>query len=183
MNSHSQDSPEQGVLYLLRLLLEKIKEFEFDPTQTTRPTIYLNILDALGWCAQETLPYHFPNVISNDQLYGSDPKFINEINDICSGIVEELLAELKTLSDKPKLQGSLALELFERVTTAADLRDDQMFQLAIKLWNLSIKSRHLVDLKVHNKVLTRVGGMQSSWKSQNYRHRLDELLSRMRSKL
>lgn len=122
-------------------------------------------------------------MISNDQLYGSDPKFINEINEISSGIVEELLTELKMLSDKPKLQGALALELFERVSTAADLRDDQMFQLAMKLWNLSVKSRHLVDLKVHNKVLTRVEGVQRSWRSQNYRHRMDELLARMRSKL
>lgn len=35
---------------------------------------------------------------SNDSLYGSDPKYIAEVESICSTLIEEILAHLKTLS-------------------------------------------------------------------------------------
>jgi hypothetical protein len=56
-----QDSPEQGVLYLLRLLLEVVKEFPFDTSNGSLCVIYFHILDMLSIAAQETYPYHIPN--------------------------------------------------------------------------------------------------------------------------
>jgi hypothetical protein len=37
-------------------------------------------------------------VDSNDSLYASDPKYIKEVCGICSTLVEEILAHLKTLT-------------------------------------------------------------------------------------
>lgn len=177
------DSPGQGVLYLPRLLLEKLKEIQFDPAQANLAAIYLNTLDMLSWCAQDTYPYHLQNVVSNDQLYGADPKFINEINELATGIVDELLLMLKTYSDKVKLQCSIALELFERVSTKADLRDDKVFQLAVNLWNLTIKNRQAMEPKVHLRMLHHLEGVKASTKQFSYRQRMDELINRIKSKL
>lgn len=41
---------------------------------------------------------------SNDTLYGSDPKFISEINKICSVLLEEILAHLKYLNTNEQFQ-------------------------------------------------------------------------------
>lgn len=171
------------MLYLLRLLLEKIKEIEFDSAQASQATIYLNILDMLCCCAQETYPYQLQNIVSNDKLYGSDPKFINEVNEIATGVVEDLLVMLKTYGDKVMLQCSIALELFERVATKADLCDEKILQLAMNLWNLTVKHRHLMESKVHQKMLLHLEYIRDSSKNQNYRHQMDELINRIKNKL
>lgn len=142
------DSPEQGLLYLLRLLMDQIKQYPFD-AGITLSLINLGILDFLSVVAQEVYPYHIQNLISNDQLYGSDPKFINEINNICSQVVDEVLAQLKQYGEQSqiKAQCAIALELFSRVAVTADLQDDKLFMLAGNLWNLVIKNRNAVDQK------------------------------------
>lgn len=145
--------------------------------------IFLNVLDMLCWCAQDVYPYHLLNVVSNDQLYGADPKFINEINEIATGIAEELLVILKTFSDKVKLQCSIAIELFERVATKADLRDEKIFQLALNLWNLTIRNRQVMEPKVHLKMLQHLESVKASTRNQSYRQQMDELINRIKSKL
>jgi hypothetical protein len=143
----------------------------------------LSVLDHLCWCAQDSYPYHLQNVVSNDQLYGADPKFINEIDVIATEVVEDLLVILKTLSDKVKVQCSIVIELFERVATKADLRDEKVFQLALKLWNLTIKNRQVIEPKIHLKVLRHLEIFKNSSRNQNYRQRMDELINRIKSKL
>lgn len=180
-NKLCQDSPEQGVLYLLRLLLEKIKEYQFDPMQISQATIYLNVLDMLCTCAQNCYPYHLQNVVSNDKLYGADPKFVNEINELATEVVEELLAKMKQLSDKANLQSSIALDLFERIATRADLQDDKVFQLALNLWNLSIKNRNSLEPKAHFKMLQHLECIKS--KKSKTCQLMNELITRMKNKL
>lgn len=121
--------------------------------------------------------------MSNDQLYGADPKFINEINEIASGILDEMLAMLKTFSDKVKLQCSVAFDLFERVATKADLSDDKIFQLALNLWNLTVKNRQVMEPKVHLKMLHHLESVKTVTKNQNYRQQMEELINRIKSKL
>jgi hypothetical protein len=43
-------------------------------------------------------------VDSNDTLYGSDPKFISEINKMCSVLLDEILAHLKYLNTNEEFQ-------------------------------------------------------------------------------
>lgn len=167
----------------MRLLLEKLKEIQFDPSQTTEATIYLNVLDILSCYAQDTFPYHLQNVVSNDKLYGADPKFINEVNEIATSVLEELLEMMKTLSDKVKLQCSIAIDLFDRVTTKADLRDEKILQLALNLWNLTLKNRQYIDPRVHTKMLQHLESVKSSTRNKDYRVLIDSLISRIKSKL
>lgn len=170
-------------MYLLRLLIEKIKEFEFVSNQTTQATIFLSILDTLSIYAQDVYPYHLHNVVSNDQLYGADPKFINEINEIASEIVEILLETLKDLTDQPTLQSQLALEFFERVITKADLTDDKLCQLALNLWNLSLKNRHAIDQKVHFKIINHFESWKTRQKNKYLRSRMEVIINKIRTKL
>lgn len=87
-------------------------------------------------------------VDSNDKLYGSDQKFIGEVNKICSKIVEELLNHLKHLGSTEQFdkQSALALELFNCFIIRADLRNPALANIAINLWHLS-QRHNAVDAK------------------------------------
>lgn len=144
------DSPGQGVLYLLRLLLENFKKFPFDPSNGGMAKVYLNVLDMLSVAAQESYPYHIPNLTSNDELYGSDPKFIGEIDAICSEVVDEILIIMKALGDNQQIsiQANLSVELFVRIITGADINHEKMFGLTMNLWNLAAKNQKYLNSKL-----------------------------------
>ena len=91
-------------------------------------------------------------VDSNDKLYGSDPKFIDEVNKICTKIFEELLNHLKHLglSDQVDKQSALSFELFIRMFLRSDLSKPSLSHIAVNLWNLSQKNNG-VDSKIRVK--------------------------------
>jgi hypothetical protein len=167
----------------LRLLIETLKEIDYDANQSTQSIIQLNLIDMLCCSAQETYPYQLQNVISNDQLYGSDSKFINEINELATGVLEEVLQILQGMSEKPRSQCQTALDLFERVAVKADLCDDKMFELAVKLWNLSIKNRQMIDNRLHHKVFNHLRAVRGTMQNRASCQRMDELLNRIKNKL
>lgn len=99
--------------------------------------------------AQESFPYHVDKVDSNDSLYGSDPKFIAEVNKMCTVVLGQILAQLKQLGGGRK-QSQLALETTVRLTLRADLNESAMQNLVLNLWQLSVKhgcydSKYLVS--------------------------------------
>ncbi|XP_033326331.2 VPS35 endosomal protein-sorting factor-like [Megalopta genalis] len=147
------DSPEYGVLYLMRGLLNAVQR-SFEENVSTKAYLYLRVLDLLSVVTQENYPYHIDKVDSNDKLYGSDQKFISEVNKICSKIVEEILSHLKYLgtTDQLEKQASLALELFNCFVIRADLRDPSLAHMAVNLWNLSQRHNSL-DSKVKMKTI------------------------------
>ncbi|XP_046425183.1 VPS35 endosomal protein-sorting factor-like [Neodiprion virginianus] len=132
------DSPEHGVLYLMRGLLNAVQRC-FEANSSSKSYLYLRVLDLLSTVTQENYPYHVDKVESNDTLYGSDKKFINEVDKISSKVFEEILNHLKYLgsSDQHGKQSVLALELFCRLIMRADLRQPPLATIAINLWKLS----------------------------------------------
>lgn len=112
--------------------------------------VYLHVLDQLNVAAQDNYPYHIAGVISNDELYGSDPKFIAEINTLCGHVVDQLLVQLKALGDvqQQRAQANLAVDLFVRVVCTADIGKEKIYQLAGNLWNLAMKNRSSLDPKL-----------------------------------
>ncbi|XP_076656449.1 VPS35 endosomal protein-sorting factor-like [Halictus rubicundus] len=147
------DSPEYGVLYLMRGLLNAVQR-SFEENVSTKAYLYLRVLDLLSVVTQENYPYHVDKVDSNDKLYGSDKKFISEVNKICSKIVEEILSHLKYLgtTDQLEKQANLALELFNCFVIRADLRDPSLAHMAVNLWNLS-QRYNFIDSKVKMKTI------------------------------
>nr|XP_031837161.1 VPS35 endosomal protein sorting factor-like isoform X1 [Nomia melanderi] len=147
------DSPEYGVLYLMRGLLNAVQRC-FEENVSTKSYLYLRVLDLLSAVTQENYPYHVDKVDSNDKLYGSDKKFISEVNKICSKLVEEILSHLKYLgtTDQLEKQANLALELFNCFVIRADLRDPSLAHMAVNLWNLS-QRYNFIDSKVKMKTI------------------------------
>ncbi|KAI4469029.1 esophageal cancer associated protein [Holotrichia oblita] len=139
------DSPDRGVLNLIRILLNSIQNYEWDMQSGTLCYLYMNVLDLLSSMAQESYPYHVDKVESNDTLYGSDPKFIQEINKMCSVILGELLSQLKRLGSCRR-QFNLVLELLIKVAINADLEDSGILTLTSNLMQL-IKKHEFKDLK------------------------------------
>ncbi|KAG4070610.1 hypothetical protein HA402_013530 [Bradysia odoriphaga] len=178
------DSPEQGVLYLLRTVLDVIKRYPFDPNNTSLPLVYLAVIDLLTTAAQESYPYHIPNVVSNDQLYGSDTKFIAEIDALCSQCVDLMLVQLKQLGDSGnlRLQSNLALDLFGKIVYKADVSKEKMFALAGNLWSLAMKNRSTLDPKLPGKILMRVERLKGKT-MDHQRHALENLTTKMKLKM
>ncbi|EDW38225.1 GL12479 [Drosophila persimilis] len=143
------DSPEQGVLYFLRLLLDVIGKHEFKADSTAPSVIYLHALDMLYVQSLEKYPYHIKGVVSNDDLYGHDPKFLAEINNLCVQVVDAILLQLKALgvAHQQRQQAELSLDLFLRIVRYADLERETVSQLALNLWLLANKSQTQLDTK------------------------------------
>lgn len=52
------DNPERGVLSLVRILLNVLREFDWNKQNCALGTIYVNVIDMLSVMAQEIYPYH-----------------------------------------------------------------------------------------------------------------------------
>lgn len=89
------------------------------------------------------------SVTSNDELYGHDPKFLAEVNNLCRIVIEEILRQLSVLGSGQhfKLQATLALELFLRIVRYADLSKEHTHQLALNLWLLATKHENHLEPK------------------------------------
>lgn len=133
------DNPDRGVLGLMRSLLNVIRQLEWNKQSCNLGLLYINVLDILSVFAQEEYPYHADKVESNDALYGSDPKFINEVNNMCSIIIREILGLLKELGSCRR-QAQIAVELFVRIAIRSDLNVKQTNTLALNLWQLCLRS-------------------------------------------
>ncbi|XP_077062071.1 VPS35 endosomal protein-sorting factor-like isoform X3 [Siphateles boraxobius] len=135
------DHPEQGVLYLVRGLLNMVQDYTWEDNSDAKVRVYISALPLLAAMSQESYLYTIPKVDSNETLYGGDPKFIAEINKLCETLIGQVLDHLKTLGrdEGVRRQGGLAFSLFGCLLAHGDLRNNKLNQLAVNLWNLSHK--------------------------------------------
>ncbi|XP_010135879.1 PREDICTED: UPF0505 protein C16orf62-like, partial [Buceros rhinoceros silvestris] len=135
------DHPEQGVLFLVRGLLNVIQDYTWEDNSDDKVRIYTNVLHLLSAMTQEAYIYHVDKVDSNDTLYGGDSKFLAEINKLCETVIAQILDHLKTLGKEETLkrQSQLALYFFNTILAHGDLRNNKLNQLAVNLWNLAQK--------------------------------------------
>ncbi|KAG5280397.1 hypothetical protein AALO_G00088680 [Alosa alosa] len=138
------DHPEQGVLYLVRGLLNMVQDYTWEENSSAKVRVYVSALPLLAAMSQETYLYTIPKVDSNETLYGGDPKFMAEINKLCDTLIGQVLDHLKALGNGEGLrkQSSLAFSLFNALLAHGDLRNNKLNQLAVNLWNLSHKHGH-----------------------------------------
>ncbi|XP_035389122.1 VPS35 endosomal protein sorting factor-like isoform X2 [Electrophorus electricus] len=136
------DHPEQGVLYLVRGLLNMVQDYTWEDSSDAKVRVYISALPLLAAMSQESYLYTILNVDSNETLYGGDPKFVAEISRLCETLIGQVLDHLKTLGREEGVhrQGSLAFSLFSCLLAHADLRNNKLNQLAVNLWNLSHKN-------------------------------------------
>lgn len=170
---------------MIRTLIETVENLSVEPESGNLTRIYLLILDTLLASAREKYPYHIPNVISNDELYGSDPKFINEVHSMCSQIVETILIQLKLLgnSSNLKAQCQYALDLYLKLALHANIAIERTFTLTLNLWNLAMKNRRLIDAKFPGKMLMKIENYSKQIGDQQLRHAFEELTTKMKIKM
>nr|KAG5704115.1 hypothetical protein BaRGS_009645 [Batillaria attramentaria] len=129
------DSPEAGVLYLLRGLLNVLQDYTWDPSSDARIIAYVRVLAALSAFSQEEYLYHVDKVDSNDAMYGSDPKFLAEVKSTTDTLTNQVLSHLKTLSapEMEKRKITLAMDFLNTVIAHSDLGNPAMGTLAANL--------------------------------------------------
>uniref|UniRef100_A0A671SSI6 VPS35 endosomal protein-sorting factor-like n=1 Tax=Sinocyclocheilus anshuiensis TaxID=1608454 RepID=A0A671SSI6_9TELE len=132
------DHPEQGVLYLVRGLLNMVQDYTWEDNSDAKIRVYISALPLLAAMSQESYLYTIPKVDSNETLYGGDPKFIAEINKLCETLISQVLDHLKELGQDEgvRRQGSLAFSLSGCLLAHGDLRNNKLNQLVVNLWNL-----------------------------------------------
>ncbi|KAM6951274.1 VPS35 endosomal protein-sorting factor-like [Aplochiton taeniatus] len=135
------DHPEQGVMYLVRGLLNMVQDYTWEENSDAKVRVYISALPLLAAMSQEAYLYTIPKVDSNETLYGGDPKFVAEIDKLCETLIGQVLEHLKNLGrdESVRRQGSLAFMLFNGLLAHGDLRNNKLNQLAVNLWNLSHK--------------------------------------------
>lgn len=164
--------------------METVSQLSFESGSSCLTRIYLLTLDMLLTSALEKYPYHIPNVISNDELYGSDPKFIDEVHSMCSQIVELILIQLKNIGNhNARAQCQFALELFLKLALNANISIEKTFTLTLNLWNLAMRNRKLVDAKTPGKFLMKIENFMKRTDDQLLRHAFEELTSKMKVKM
>ncbi|XP_066291616.1 VPS35 endosomal protein-sorting factor-like isoform X2 [Branchiostoma lanceolatum] len=135
------DNPDQGVLYLIRGLLNVLQNYTWEDNSDAKVRSYLSVTCVLSAMSQESYLYHVNKVDSNDRLYGGDPKFLNEVQQIANTLITEVLEHLKHLQQQEALrrQSALALEFFTKMVVHGDVGSGKMGSLAVNLWNLAQK--------------------------------------------
>ncbi|KAL2101771.1 hypothetical protein ACEWY4_003532 [Coilia grayii] len=155
------DHPEQGVLYLVRGLLNMVQDYTWEENSNAKVRVYCSAIPLLAAMSQETYLYSIPKVDSNETLYGGDPKFIAEVNKLCDTLIGQVLDHLKTLGNGEGLrkQSALAFSLFSILLAHGDLRNNKLNQLAVNLWNLSHKHGHC-DTRTSVRTLEHIKNLQ-----------------------
>ena len=143
------DNPEQGVLYLLTGVINLIeKHFQWENVEI-KYSLLAKALLILSALKQEDFLYHVNGVESNDTLYGSDAKYVRELNKLVENVIESLVKLLGNVSS-PGKQSQMALDFFNQVMSHADLSSEHSLHLAHYLWNLSLK--HQQTTKFHEQI-------------------------------
>lgn len=151
------DNPDQGPLYLVKILMLIVTSYKWDTHSDAKTIIFMNLITLLSAMCQESYLYHIYKVDSNDKLYGQDPKFISECILLCNTLKVEVITSLQAL-DKPetyKRQADLAHQMFCRVLSHGNMGNSQMADLAVSLWQLAQKHGQL-DTKISVRTLAHV---------------------------
>ncbi|BFZ02646.1 hypothetical protein BsWGS_05685 [Bradybaena similaris] len=147
------DSPDMGVMYLLRGLLNVLQDYTWEPNSDARILVYTRVLAMLAAASQENYPYHIDKVDSNDSMYGSDPKFLAEVKAVADTLIGEILAHLKAISspELAKRQTSLVLEIISVLVAFCDMSKPSMLTLTTNFWSLALKHGQ-ADMKILKRI-------------------------------
>ncbi|CAG5133662.1 unnamed protein product [Candidula unifasciata] len=154
------DSPDMGVMYLLRGLLNVLQDYTWEPNSDARILVYTRVLSMLAAASQEHYPYHIDKVDSNDAMYGSDPKFLAELRAIADTLIGEMLSHLKAISgpEFAKRQSSLVLEIISVLVAFCDMSKPSMLTLTTNFWSLAQKQGQ-ADVKLMKRIQDHVRAM------------------------
>ncbi len=154
--------PEYGPFYIIQGLLNAVKKYNWNLSNNSTVSyhemkIYLLILYYMTVMAQKDLPYHFPNVQSNDELYGNNKEYMTEVASTIRGLMEEVVVNLAKLVEKtPDMtENALTANKVTQVRLALDFINVLLMSMDLKQENLSFVLK-LMELCQKNKsILTK----------------------------
>mmetsp|Transcript_6803 Transcript_6803/g.9916 ORF Transcript_6803/g.9916 Transcript_6803/m.9916 type:complete len:950 (+) Transcript_6803:3342-6191(+) len=132
--------PTKGPFHILERLLMTIKEFQWDSHSMAPLKIYVNLLRVLSTYYQKKLPYNFPLVISNVELFGNldsirsgVEKLYNSILNTCVDMLKDVKEKSKDISTPEHLTEG-ALLLINTLLTDASIPSEEHQQYIRNLW-------------------------------------------------
>uniref|UniRef100_H2ZDV4 VPS35 endosomal protein-sorting factor-like n=1 Tax=Ciona savignyi TaxID=51511 RepID=H2ZDV4_CIOSA len=136
------DNTEQGVLFPVEEL-NVISESDAEIRSDIQCAIYIKVLAMLTAYSQEQYLYHVHKVDSNEDLYSNDPKFMAELSQISTTLLNEVLAYLVAGNKDQKLQSFNAFNLFQTILAHGDITESNMNRLAVAVWEIAIQHGHI----------------------------------------
>lgn len=136
--------PDLGPFYLFRGLLNILQNYSWAKGSDGKIRIYVNMLNSLCALYQESLPYTYVGVNSNDTLFAGDVAYFEDICTIGNTLVEEILKHMATLSEDEDVstlrkQAMSSMDVFNHLVSQCDL-NPQSTALAARLYGLAQKN-------------------------------------------
>ena len=133
--------PEQGPFYLMRGLLNLIQEYDWGNGSDAKIRLFIYTLSTLDAFSQETLPYTYTGVSSNDELFMEDDDYKTQLVKIGNTIVEKAYEEISALSvdedvSSKRKQSSCAADLLGSIVFIPTL-NPKLLELISKLYKLT----------------------------------------------
>jgi len=132
--------PDLGPFYLIKGLLNAVKDYPWEKGGGTRMRVYMNMMVLFSILAQHKLPYHVGDSVkgasaldSNDVLYAREESYLTELQALLDKLLDEILTELAASK-----QPTLALELLNSLVFSAQLTPASA-ALAYDLFSLAHK--------------------------------------------
>lgn len=122
--------PEHGPFYVVKGLFNALGKYQWQSHTGVQTRAYLSILALLNVYSQSKFPYRMPHVESNDELYGSSPGYMEELGEVTSQCMDEIIRQLTALTaDKSDnstkvIQTKLLLELNCQLASSMEFTDE-----------------------------------------------------------
>ncbi len=127
---------------MIRGLLNALAKYEWLGNSGIKLNAYMAVIPLLCQYAQRKHLYHVTGIASNDELFGGNPEFVQELGGYINTIVEDVLSQLSEIMEDtktlPGVGGVLALDFanallfnFECSVSSASLMS-RLMKLALK---------------------------------------------------
>jgi len=122
--------PEHGPFYVVKGLCNALGKYQWQATTGIQTRAYIGILALLGVYAQPKFPYRMLHVESNDELYGSSPGYLEELAEVTTGCMDEVVRQLTSITAEKSdntaktLQTRLLLELLCQLVVSMQLTEE-----------------------------------------------------------
>lgn len=138
--------PELGPFYLLRGLLQIVKDYPWEEGSIAKAEIYNSIIALLSVSLRPPFPYAISGVDGNEILYAGTVEYEAEIKEFINELIPLVRAELATFKRLQKTPGmkikkaKIALDLLNIVLTLSQL-NPQLAQLVVELHGMAAKNK------------------------------------------
>jgi len=117
------DNTEHGILYLIRAGLNSINKYSWDKSLPNKALVLVDVLRLLTSVCQDSYPYGYPGLDSNQVLYGGDPKFTAEVENMATTVLQLLLDHIQYFNQTGEeiVQAKVCINLLAGLVDFADL--------------------------------------------------------------